>query len=191
MVKALLRWYSHNLKKHQFAMNMVTTGTVFFVGDILSQQVVAQKGKQHDTERTFRSVVIGTFYSAPGATFLHNLVDRVFGPSRSPKIAIKKLGMLSLITPINILGYVILNNLLQSKSTDFIIHQIRNDVPTMIVAGYSLALPTQFILLTVVPLKHRVLLGNFVRVLWTVYLTHTSNIGTGRGNLKQNIGEKK
>ena len=34
-----LRWYSHNLKKHQFAMNMVTTGTVFFAGDILSQQV--------------------------------------------------------------------------------------------------------------------------------------------------------
>ena len=35
-----MRWYSHNLKRHPLAMNMVTTGSVFCLGDILSQQVL-------------------------------------------------------------------------------------------------------------------------------------------------------
>ena len=50
--------------------------------------------------------------------------------------------------------------------------------------GYCVALPTQFTLLTVVPLRHRVLLGNVVRVIWTVYLTHASNIGTKRRDIE-------
>jgi hypothetical protein len=56
----------------------------------------------------------------------------------------------------------------------------RSDVPTIVLTGYSISIPTQFVLLTVVPLRHRVLFGNMVRVLWTCYLTHASNTGTQR-----------
>ena len=63
--------------------------------------------------------------------------------------------------------------------TDYL--NFRNDVPTIVLTGYCLSIPTQFVLLTVAPLKHRVLLGNMVRVLWTCYLTHASNTGTQSG----------
>jgi len=175
-----LRWYTHHLKKHQFVTNMITTGAVFFLGDILSQQVVERKGEQHEFNRTFRSVVIGSLYTAPAATFVYNLVDKVFGSSQTPLSAVKKMGVLTLFTPFSIIGYVILNNILQSKSFDYIVHQIKSDVPTIVLTGYSISIPTQFVLLTVVPLRHRLLFGNMVRVLWTCYLTHASNTGTQR-----------
>ena len=40
-------------------------------------QVVEKKGENHELERTFRSVVIGSFYTAPAATFIYNSVDKV------------------------------------------------------------------------------------------------------------------
>jgi len=154
---------------------MVTTGAVFFLGDMLSQQVVEKKGELHEVERTVRSVLIGSLYTAPAATFIYTSVDKVFGSSQSPISALKKMGMIGMLTPFNIITYVIINNALQFKSVDYTIHQIKNDVPRMILAGYCISIPTQFILLTVAPLKHRVLLGNMVRVLWTCYLTYASN----------------
>ena len=35
----LMRCYYHMLQRHQLATNMVTTGCVFFCGDMLAQQV--------------------------------------------------------------------------------------------------------------------------------------------------------
>ncbi|KAL5262434.1 hypothetical protein ACHWQZ_G007979 [Mnemiopsis leidyi] len=177
-MRAFLRWYSHNLKKHQFAMNMVTTGTVFFVGDILSQQVIEKKGKEHKLERTLRSITVGSFYIAPFITYLYNFVDKVFGPSQTIPKSLKKTGVICLFSPIVSGGYVICNNMLQGKSINFTIDQLKKDLPTIVVVQYKIWIPSHFILLTVVPLRHRMFLSNFVGVLWTCYLTHASNTGT-------------
>ncbi|XP_063682190.1 protein Mpv17-like [Bolinopsis microptera] len=174
-MRTLLRWYSRHLKKHQVAVNMVTTGAVFFFGDMLSQQVIEKKGKDHELERTVRSVTVGSFYIAPVITFLYNFVDKVFGSSQTPLNSLKKTGIISLLSPITSAGYVICNNVLQNKPLDYTINQLKDDLPTIVLVQYKIWIPTHFILLTVVPLRHRMFLSNFVGVLWTCYLTHASN----------------
>ncbi|XP_063682182.1 protein Mpv17-like [Bolinopsis microptera] len=188
-MSAFLRWYSRHLKKHQFAMNMVTTGTGFFLGDILSQQVIEKKGKDHELERTVRSVTVGSFYIAPVITFLYNFVDKVCGPSQTPLNSLKKTGFLSLLSPITSAGYVICNNVLQNKPLDYTINQLKDDLLTIVLVQYKIWIPTNFILMTVVPLRYRMVLSNFVGILWTCYLTHASNTGT-HGTVKGEEEEK-
>ena len=55
---------------------------------------------------------------------------------------------------------------------------LRYDLPTIVLVQYKIWIPTHFILVAVVPLRHRMFLSNFVGVLWTCYLTHASNTGT-------------
>ena len=45
--------------------------------NVIIFQAVEKKGEEHDLERTLRSVVIGSFYTAPAATFFYNSVDKV------------------------------------------------------------------------------------------------------------------
>ena len=40
-------------------------------------QAIERRGFEHDPSRTARSVVIGALYTAPAATFVYNLVDKV------------------------------------------------------------------------------------------------------------------
>jgi hypothetical protein len=40
-------------------------------------QIVENRGKEHNVERTYRSVALGSFYSTPIVVFLYNLVDKV------------------------------------------------------------------------------------------------------------------
>lgn len=154
---------------------MLTTGTVFFFGDMLSQQVVERKKENHEVERTVRSVGVGALYIAPLVTHLYNLVDKCFGPSQAPLNAVKKICLFSVFSPFTSGGFVVINSLLQRKSSDYITHQLREDVPTIVLTGYKIWIPTHFILLTLIPLQHRVLLSNTVGVMWTCYMTHAAN----------------
>ncbi|XP_063682210.1 protein Mpv17-like isoform X2 [Bolinopsis microptera] len=177
-MSVFMRWYSHNLKRHPLAMNMVTTGSVFCLGDILSQQLVEEKGKDHDLERTGRSVAVGSLYSTPIVVFLYNLVDQVFGRTQTPLNTIKKIGLLAVFSPLTNSGFILCNNMLRSKPLDYTMTQIAEDVPRIVLTGYMIWFPTHFFLFTVIPLRHRVFFSNFVSVLWTCYLTNVSNART-------------
>lgn len=173
-----MRWYAEVLRKHQFVTNMVTTGIVFFLGDTLSQQLIEKKGNDHEMERTARSVTVGSFYIAPLVTFLYNYVDKVFGTAQTPLNSLKKTGFISMLSPVASGGFLIFNNMLLRKPIDETIHQIKYDLPTIVLVQYKIWIPTHFILVAVVPLRHRMFLSNFVGVCWTCYLTHASNTGT-------------
>ena len=107
-------------------------------------------------------------------------IVQVFGPSRTYLTAIKKIGLLFLLSPLTNIGYVTCNNVLQSKPLDYTINQIKNDVPRIVLTGYLIWLPAHLVLLTVVPLRHRVFFSNLVGVLWTCYLTYVTNTGVRR-----------
>ena len=44
---------------------------------MLTFQLVEGKGKEHNLERTGRSVAVGSLYSTPIVVFLYNFVDQV------------------------------------------------------------------------------------------------------------------
>jgi len=171
----LLRWYSHQLTKHQYTTNMISSGTVFFCGDVLAQQVIEEKGRRHEVKRTCRSAFLGSCYIGPIITFVYNLVDKVFGKSQAPLNSVRKIGLISCFSPFSITFFVILNSILQAKTSESIIYEIKNEAPNIIMTNYKVWIPSHFVLLTFVPLRHRVLLSNFIGVLWTTYLTHSAN----------------
>ncbi|XP_063686243.1 protein Mpv17-like [Bolinopsis microptera] len=177
---ALMRCYSHMLQRHQLATNMVTSGCVFFCGDVLAQQAIEKKGGRHEVERTCRSTFLGSCYIAPVITLVYNLADKVFGKSQTPLNSIKKIGLISCFSPFTATLFVTFNNILQAKSSDYIIHYIKQEAPFIILTNYKIWIPTHFVLLTFIPLSHRVLVSNMVGVLWTTYLTHVANRGVAR-----------
>lgn len=181
----LVRWYITQLKRHQFSTNMVTTGAIFLMGDVVAQQLIERRGKSHDAERTARSAGIGAVYSAPLAVFSYNVVDRIFGKSTSPFNTLKKIGFMFIFTPFTNGGYLSINNLLQHKTWEETSRQLSSDLGKIVLGSYSVWLPTNFLLLTLVPLRHRVLVSNGVGVLWTSYLTYVANGGQHGWRVRQ------
>ena len=119
----------------------------------------------------------------------NNHIFQLFGPSQTHLNAIKKIGVLSLFSPLTNAGYIFCNNALQLKPLDETARQIITDVPRIVLTGYSIWFPTHYVLLTAVPLRHRVLFSNLVGVMWTCYLTHASN-SASRGSGVERRGEE-
>lgn len=169
------KWYLQKLSKHQILTNMASTGTIFLLGDVISQQFVEHKREAHDWNRTLRSIGLGSFYIAPIVTGCYNVLDKVFGKGQTPRVVFRKMACMAVFSPFMSAGYLTLNNVLNGNGKDVIIHQLRYDLPTIQLTNWSIWLPTHYLLFTFAPMKHRMFLSNIVGVAWTTYLTYKAD----------------
>ncbi|KAL3142914.1 hypothetical protein ABBQ38_003201 [Trebouxia sp. C0009 RCD-2024] len=170
-IKLLQSWQSHPVLKAAY-----TSGSLSLAGDLVAQLYSKQTGSA-DSLKWNRSARMGTFgllFYGPYQHWWYSLLNQRW-PLRTSthfltKVFLNQVALGPLVTS----AVFTWNLLLQNKASE-IPQKLRQDlVPTM-VNGWKFWVPAASINFWVVPLHSQVLYMSACGVLWTAYLSYSSN----------------
>ncbi|CAO3615125.1 unnamed protein product [Cunninghamella blakesleeana] len=75
-MQALIQKYQNSILQKPIQTFAIQSGTIQLLGDVVAQQLIEKKGKQHDYYRTGRMFTYGFFVSGPIVGTWFNFVNR-------------------------------------------------------------------------------------------------------------------
>ena len=165
--------YSDLLEAYPLPTKVVTSGVISFSGDLISQSVIS--GENFDFPRCVRYTTAGALLVGPVLHFWYAFLNRAI-PGASLMKNLKRLLLDQLlfspcftcvfISSLSIIG--------EGKSVVHTIRKLRQDFFTIVLNGWIIWCPAQFINFTFIPSKFQVLYSNMIGLLWNIYLSHAS-----------------
>ncbi|EGG14870.1 pmp22 family protein [Cavenderia fasciculata] len=168
IVDAFTSWYMKRLKSNPIQTKALTSATLSLASNVIAQGLIERR--KIDWSRVIKFTIWGSI-SSPLVHFWHIILDRLFRNVKSQYAAWGKLIVDQLIFApfINICFYVALA-LLDRKPNSILIKLYLDLWPTLL-ASWKVWPIAQFINFSFVPAQLRVLFGNFVGFMWSIYLT--------------------
>lgn len=175
----LLAWYSHKLDTHPVLTKAVSSCVIGGSGDVLSQYI--EGGFQEfrwDPSRTARFGCLGLFLVGPVVHVWYGALMRwIPGTSAvavSKRVALDQFAFSPVFLPTFLAGLWTLEG--QNFGTTR--KMLQEQVPSALVANWSLWTPAQVINFRFVPGKYQVLFSNFVGLVWNTYLSFTAHLAS-------------
>ncbi|XP_043931411.1 protein Mpv17 isoform X2 [Protopterus annectens] len=136
-MSGLWRSYQTLLFKHPWKVQILTTGTLMGVGDVISQQAVEKKGwTNHDMGRTVKMTGIGLFYVGPIIGGWYKILDQLI-PGATKTVALKKMLFDQIgFAPCFLGGFLCISSALNGLSTDQIWNKLKRDYTDTLIANY-------------------------------------------------------
>eukprot|EP01133_Synstelium_polycarpum_P010597 gene10597-12331_t len=165
---AMCAWYMKRLKYSPISTKALTSATLSFTSNIIAQGVIERR--KIDWPRVIKFTIWGLL-SSPLVHYWHIILDRMFRNIKDQYQVWGKLIADQLIFApfINIAFYTVLA-LLDRKPGSILIKLYFDLMPTL-KASWKVWPLAQFINFSFVPSHLRVLFGNLVGFLWSIYLT--------------------
>ncbi|KAI5476154.1 hypothetical protein MNV49_000372 [Pseudohyphozyma bogoriensis] len=149
---------------------------LFGAGDVLAQQAVEKKGKDHDFLRTARL----TFY---GGAFFAPIVGKWYGMLESIKLKNKyalvatRVGLDQFVlTPVMVGAFFTSMSLLEGKGIEEAKRRIETSWQPTLIRNWGVFIPVQLANFSVVPPHLRLLLVNVVSLFWNAYLSYANSV---------------
>ncbi|PPQ81756.1 hypothetical protein CVT25_013617 [Psilocybe cyanescens] len=168
----------------------LTAGVLFGAGDLIAQQAVEGKGRNHDWMRTGRLTFYGGAIFGPAMTKWYQLLNQMKFPSPTKALVYRVWLDQALLTPVAVAFFYGSMSLLEGKpeeampriqavrhstiiilvfwNTDFAIRKAY--VPTLI-RNWGVYIPTQIINFSLVPPHLRLVVVSVVSLFWNTYLS--------------------
>lgn len=202
MFKRLFSRYQHNLRKRPYTTNLLSSGTIFVVGDLLAQyffpnQPVASDDPKHqqkvalakpdqfqfDYLRCARAFVYGGVIFSPIGYHWYRFIAGVSSPV---KVANRTLQTVlnnttrvfvdqAMFSPIAVLMYFSLMSMLELRSYDEIKQKLRDNYWATLKTNWLVWPLFQSFNFTVVPLEFRLLSSNILAIFWNCYLSYLNS----------------
>lgn len=163
-------WYSKKLETHPLLTKGITSGLISGTADGLCQ-VISEPENPWDVLRTGRFFIMGAVWAAPITHVWYGaLSTRLIPGPRSlsritQRLVVDQFGFAPLFLP----SFVGCLWILEGR--DNIVQQLKEMIPDLIVANWSLWIPAMAVNFALVPLKYQVLFSNVVAFSWNVYLS--------------------
>jgi peroxisomal membrane protein 2 len=190
---SILTWYSQQLDRRPLLTKGVTSGLIGASGDCICQYlhsttsiVTYEAGKKngalqsHDWHRTGRFFIMGAFWVAPVTNSWYTTLATRLIPGKTSVSTVSKRLVLDqfVFAPLFCPSFLGLLWFLEGLNISRILTKLREVAPSIIVASWSLWIPAMAVNFSVVPLKFQVLFGNIVALLWNIYLSYISTLGS-------------
>ena len=175
----MLSRYTALLHRRPILTKAVTGGVIMTIGDTVQQLVERRRATAGsgglDHQRTLRLV---SFYSVLQMPFIHvwfGLLERAFGPvtffTNAPRFVAKVVADQSVGLPTVMASFCVVQPLLQGKGTEGSREKLSRDWRVMVLAGWQVWYPTNFVIFSTVPLHFRPLAINVISLGWSMYMS--------------------
>ena len=144
-------------------------------GDFIAQVVIERRAPlTYETSRTVRFLGVGLLVFGPGMHFWYTNLDRFVKGSRN-RMVMKKLVMdQAIFLPFYLAGFIALMAVLRRENKKEIQQKMERDFQPMLMTSYALWPAVQTFNFYLIPGHHRVLVINFVGLLWNTYIAWRS-----------------
>jgi hypothetical protein len=170
---SLFGWYAQKLDSHPLLTKGITSGLIAGTADVICQLLSSDEDSL-DWQRTGRFLFLGGVWVGPLSHYWSGaLSTRILpGASTAWKTAQRVIVDQFAFAPLFLPSFMSWLWVLEGREN--IPSQIQQNVPGMIVTGWSLWVPAMTINFGMVPMKYQVLFSNVVALLWNVYLSYKS-----------------
>ena len=165
--------YMMALEQTPIQVKALTSGTVYVIGDILSQLIGKTSLGELDRVRTLRSGMAGLLLHGPLSHQWYIISDNLFEYlkitdwwSVFPKVAVDQLFW----GPIWNGTYVTFIGLLQSKKIQEVFEEVKSTCVPLMTSGFKLWIPTHLVTYGLIPQENRLLWVDTVEILWCIIL---------------------
>mmetsp|Transcript_19686 Transcript_19686/g.36222 ORF Transcript_19686/g.36222 Transcript_19686/m.36222 type:complete len:178 (-) Transcript_19686:500-1033(-) len=174
----LLSRYHKLLVERPLLTKSVTTGTLFVVGDCLSQYIEGRsKPKPYSLKR---SVVMGSYGLLIGGPSLHFWYAKILAnafPKPGLQFTAVKIALdQTVFTGAFLAIFFYYHSRMHGRTHEQGVAKIRRDIWPTIQANWLVWIPVQIANFTFVPVLYQVLVVNFVGLLWNTFLSYRSNL---------------
>ena len=179
----MLAWYLRMLERHPLVTQAIATGFLAGTGDVLAQQVIERRGRQHDVVRTARFFTFGVTFIGPALRGWYVTLDKLVKLQNPALAAGAKMALDQFaFTPVFLGGFFTGLGLLEGKSMARIKRQLDNEYFNVLLNNWKVWPAVQICNFYLVPLQHRVIVVNTVSVAWNTYLTWTFHKAGAEGS---------
>lgn len=168
------RFYSRNLNRHPIFVQSATAGTLFLVGDGISQHVIEKKPlKDHDYSRTALLGSYGTFVVGPGVALWYRFLNKQVTLKNKALNTLCRTALDQLIfAPASLAFFFVYTGTFEFKTKEEIQAKLNKQWWPTLVANWYVWPPVQLVNFYVTPLNYQSLVVNSVALGWNTYLAY-------------------
>ncbi|ORX41333.1 hypothetical protein BCR36DRAFT_588114 [Piromyces finnis] len=171
-MSGFFRWYHRCLNTKPLLTQSLTTGVMFAVGDVIAQQLVEKRGKEHDYKRTGRMSLFGACVAGPSTSLWYRFLDKyIVLPNKTHQLFARVFLDQCVYSPLSQIVYLGGTGVFEGSSPKEIKEKIKVGFGPAIMANYKVWPAFQFINFNFVPANYRSLGTNVVALGWNTYLS--------------------
>jgi len=171
-MSGLIIKYRALLHQRPFITNVLTSTTFMTVGDLTSQWLLQNKD-QIDLRQTLRFTTAGLIFVGPAVRGCLVMIDKLFGPTNSMRVLVKKLLFDQVICAPNFLAANIsVMTLLKSQSLQDVRRELDESYLNLLKLNYTFWPFVQVINFYFIPLTYRVLFGSSAALIWSTLFSY-------------------
>ncbi|KAJ6487615.1 hypothetical protein C8R45DRAFT_252708 [Mycena sanguinolenta] len=174
---SFFRAYNALLIRRPMLAQCGTATVLFGAGDIIAQQAVERKGKEHDFARTARLAFYGGVVFGPAMTKWYQLLNRIQFKSPTKGVIYRVWLDQCVLTPGAVIVFFGSMALLEGNPKDIVPRIGAGYVPTLL-RNWAVFVPTQIINFWIVPPHLRFLVVSVVSLFWNTYLSFANTLAT-------------
>ncbi|KAH8827973.1 hypothetical protein DL96DRAFT_1130006 [Flagelloscypha sp. PMI_526] len=170
---SLLKAYNSALLRRPMATQCLTAAALFGTGDLIAQQVIEKRGKEHDFFRTLRLATYGGIFFAPAMTKWYQFLNRLQFKTETRAIIYRVYADQFLLTPVAVAYFYGTMSVLEGKPGEAVDRIKTGYVPT-IIRNWGVFIPTQIVNFALVPPHFRFFVVSVVSLFWNTYLSYAN-----------------
>lgn len=180
-MKFIINSIKNNLfNKYLLTTNIVSSGILMSIGDLLSQKV-EQKTKEtsetrYDLVRNAKMFVVGAI-QGPLHHYFYRWLDNKYVETTLRTTSIKILYDQLVMSPVCIVGFFYPAGWLFNQSTEECTKELKSKFLKVYVTDWMVWPATQFINFYYLPPQYRVIYVNLITMLYNVFLSHVKHEG--------------
>lgn len=166
------KWYQRCLNSKPIVTQSLTTGVMFGIGDVIAQQLVEKRGKEHDYKRTVRMSVFGTCVAGPSTSLWYRFLDRnVVMANKTHQLFARVFLDQAVYSPLSQVVYLGGTGIFEGSSPKEIKEKIKKGFKPALLANYKIWPAFQFINFYFIPSNYRSLATSTVSLGWNSFLS--------------------
>ncbi|EIW74980.1 hypothetical protein CONPUDRAFT_112921 [Coniophora puteana RWD-64-598 SS2] len=171
---SLLRMFNASLIRRPYTAQCATAAVLFGTGDIIAQQAIEKRGKNHDFARTARLTFYGGALFGPAITKWFQVLNRIQFSSPTKAVVYRVWLDQFLLTPGAVAFFFGSMSIMEGKGISGAQERISSAYVPTLLRNWGVFIPTQIINFAIVPPHLRFVVVSVVSLFWNTYLSATN-----------------
>ncbi|KAI6103955.1 hypothetical protein EDD16DRAFT_1888077 [Pisolithus croceorrhizus] len=168
---SFLKLYNAALIRRPMLAQSATAAVLFGAGDIIAQQAIEQRGKNHDFLRTARLTFYGGAIFGPALTKWYQLLNRIKFSSPTKAVVYRVWLDQAILTPVAVGVFFGTMSILEGQGVSGAVERTRTAYEPTLIRNWMVFIPTQIINFSIVPHHLRFVVVSVVSLFWNTYLS--------------------
>ncbi|KAH9955326.1 hypothetical protein BGW80DRAFT_1395212 [Lactifluus volemus] len=168
---SLFRSFNKLLLKRPLATQCVTSAVLFASSDIIAQQAIESKGKEHDFSRTARLTFFGGCLFGPPASKWFAFLNRLRFATPTKAVIYRTWLDQTIMAPVVVGWFFTSMSLMEGKGSSGVVDSLKTTYAPTLMRAWMVFTPSQIINFMLVPPQFRFVFIGVVNLIWNTYLS--------------------